>query len=597
MISNWHDSGNNKNELKRYIALVFTAIVSIAAGTPYLYGIYSPQLIQRVGFTTSDSATITLFTNAGIGFGGFFGGIIIDRFGPRLSIFLGSLGIFCGYFGVYQIYRHATANLGLICLCLTTVGAGSIISYFASLKAAQANFPAHKGSAGAIPVSCYGLAATIFSLIAATFFNETGGLLEFLAYFCGIVSFIGSFFVVIFKLLGDNDDDDDDDDDDYEHVFIDSDQVERNSIDEESCINSTNDQSILNYQAIRASENNVGSSSSPIKTSSSTRPAFPTESLRGSFSFWGIGSRTPRGSSTSLSSDIIPILKNIRDSDQTSQNRPTPNLSRNNSFSKSKSTVVDNLATPPTDTKFTKLRIPKRPQTSFEIVVNLLKNPVFLTHYVLVSLASGVGQMYIYSVGFIVAAQYNASKRSGLESLVSSASTPAQIQAVQVSAISLASFCGRLLSGFLSDFLYKTYHIQRLWIVLVTLCLEGLNQFLILSNTNNVHFITVTSAITGISYGLIFGVYPAIVADVFGTKSFSTTWGLVCTGPLITLYFLNKYFGIIYDSHTNKKTGICFDGNKCYKGAFELSFTLCFFMIIINLVLIYVQRKKRNQVS
>ncbi len=59
-----------------------------------------------------------------------------------------------------------------ICVAMVLVGFGSIISYFATIKAAQANFPKHRGSAGAIPVSGYGLSATIFSVIAAHYFKN-----------------------------------------------------------------------------------------------------------------------------------------------------------------------------------------------------------------------------------------------------------------------------------------------------------------------------------------------------------------------------------------------------------------------------------------
>ena len=53
----------------------------------------------------------------------------------------------------------------------------------------------------------------------------------------------------------------------------------------------------------------------------------------------------------------------------------------------------------------------------------------------------------------------------------------------------------------------------------------------------------------------------------------------MCTGPLITLWILNKYFGKLYDANTDSDTGICYLGNGCYQGAFELSLVLLWYDI------------------
>ena len=64
----------------------------------------------------------------------------------------------------------------------------------------------------------------------------------------------------------------------------------------------------------------------------------------------------------------------------------------------------------------------------------------------------------------------------------------------------------------------------------------------------------------------------------------------MCTGPLITLWILNKYFGKLYDANTDSDTGICYLGNGCYQGAFELSLVLCGMTFVVTLLLIYIQK-------
>ena len=203
-INNGNKSNTGSSHLPgRLTALIVSILVALASGTPYLYGVYSPQFVKQVGLTTSDSATISLATNLGSGVGGLPGGLIIDHFGPQKSILLGSVCIFIGYFAMHKIYEAKYDNLLIICLAMVLAGFGSITSYFATLKASQSNFPKHRGAAGAFPVSAYGFAATIFSIISATYFKgNSGGLLEFLSIFCGSMTFLGSFsFTFIWTIM------------------------------------------------------------------------------------------------------------------------------------------------------------------------------------------------------------------------------------------------------------------------------------------------------------------------------------------------------------------------------------------------------------
>lgn len=42
----------------RLTALITSILVALASGTPYLYGVYSPQFVKRIGLLASDSSTI-----------------------------------------------------------------------------------------------------------------------------------------------------------------------------------------------------------------------------------------------------------------------------------------------------------------------------------------------------------------------------------------------------------------------------------------------------------------------------------------------------------------------------------------------------------
>lgn len=561
---------------RRISALVVSVLVALALGTPYLYGVFAPQLVKRVGLTALDSASISMASNIGSGFGGLPAGLVIDHWGPANAILLGSLSVCAGYFALYEIYVHRIESLILICIAILFVGFGSILGFFSTLKAAQSNFPKHRGAASAFPVSSYGLSATIFSLIAALAYSDnTAGLLLFLSLFCGAVTFLGSFFVNIHL-------------EEEDHPNVDEEtplvlDTEETVPDEIQGSTSTSE---------RQSENLIPGNSS---TEQPLTPSSETPSLRGSFSFWGIGLRTPRNSTSYSSTDLKAKLDSLSDQEGSQSLSRFPSVNKLNAV-KVSSTPVNH-------------RKMKHP---LETIKERLTNKTFLTHYAVVSLISGIGQMYIYSVGFIVIAQYNYGKDKEKEfpsldhpliSLMSrgvsalSGAPPlsggaASLQALQVSLISIASFGGRLVSGFVSDFIHKKLHASRLWIVVFDTLILAVGQYISMVNVNNATLICIASVIIGGSYGLVFGTYPAIIADTFGTRTFSTSWGLICTGPLIVLFNLNKYFGAIYDKNTDKATGICYKGNSCYKQAFEVSFALCFVVFAISISLIAFQRKR-----
>lgn len=542
---------NNENyNTRRLCSLIISVLVSLASGTPYLYGTYAPQFIKRVGLTTSDSATISLASTIGCGLGGIPGGLIIDEYGPSIAIGIGSVSILVGYYGLYKIYEEKVFNLWLISVSMVLMSFGSIVSYFSTMKAVQANFPNHKGIAGCIPVSVFGLSATVFSTISATLFKqEVGNFLRFLALFCGSLTFFGSWFVKIY-------------DNDCECQITNNADPEANE-DTRLLIKHTKD----TYPC-----NTIYSSNSfkllPSTHKYSLREFYCNNLIT---SIRGLDEHTPSSSSTSFVSNSFTDIQGL--------NKSIPHKDVCVPISYSKNPLI--------------------------YIKYLLTNKIFLYHFFIVSIASGIGQMYIYSIGFIVKAQINY-KPSNITALnpmdnispfANSKNASATLQALQVSLISTSSFFGRIISGFLSDFVYKNYRIQRLWIVTGTILIFAVCQFILIINANKMGSIHFTSILTGGCYGLIFGNYPAIIADEFGTQVFSTTWGLICTGPMITLYALNKYFGIIYDRNTDSETGICYRGTDCYKGAFKLSFFLCFAILGVTLfVYIFnvVSNSKRN---
>lgn len=71
----------------------------------------------------------------------------------------------------------------------------------------------------------------------------------------------------------------------------------------------------------------------------------------------------------------------------------------------------------------------------------------FISYYLVLAVLQGIGQTYIYSVGFLVPLIFAGEDLSTVDV------TPASVQSVQVSLIAIFSFMGRLISGPVSDWL------------------------------------------------------------------------------------------------------------------------------------------------
>lgn len=221
--------------------------------------------------------------------------------------------------------------------------------------------------------------------------------------------------------------------------------------------------------------------------------------------------------------------------------------------------------------------------------LTLLRDKEFWKQFLIMGLLSGPGQMYIYCVGYCVRAL---ARYSDMEH------SPARVQtfqAIQVGLISVTNFGGRLLSGFTSDLLLHKYGLSRFWMLFAASSVMLIGNILAL-NLIHVHHIWVVSAVVGISYGLIYGVYPSIISDLFGMNRFSSNWGLVSITQVISSYIFSVIFGKIYDSNSVKNPDgpgmICNKGHKCYQPAFILTTITC--VITMGYLLLFIRQRYRQ---
>lgn len=230
-----------------------------------------------------------------------------------------------------------------------------------------------------------------------------------------------------------------------------------------------------------------------------------------------------------------------------------------------------------------------------------LSHPVFWCHYILLAVIQGLGQMYIYCVGYVVKAVHYYYTTTFPDESNPSLHT---LQASQVSVVAISSFLGRLSSGPSSDYIVGKLHLQRHWILVAGLLVMLVGHLMNLVDMTafftSLHganaMLTLVSVLIGFSYGYSFTCYPAIVADMFNMKNYSFIWGLMYSSTVFGLMVMTKVFGHFYDKNTNDWDDnlhdyVCAKASLCYDDAFKITSFACLLVLGSMLIYIYFRRQ------
>ncbi|QRW20549.1 glycoside hydrolase family 35 protein [Rhizoctonia solani] len=169
----------------------------------------------------------------------------------------------------------------------------------------------------------------------------------------------------------------------------------------------------------------------------------------------------------------------------------------------------------------------------------------FLIIFGIVGLLGGPGLMYINNVGSIVQALF-ASAGEGW-----SRREAEKAQASQVGIISVCSFVGRFVIGFLADHLSHNHTIPRTSCLLLSATI-GIVAISLLLNVTDVSRLWYVSGLWGISYGTVFALFPALVLERFGMPHFAQNAGLMGIAAKKALFgnVYNYTFGRNFDNHS-----------------------------------------------
>lgn len=210
----------------------------------------------------------------------------------------------------------------------------------------------------------------------------------------------------------------------------------------------------------------------------------------------------------------------------------------------------------------------------------LLPHKEFWILFALLALMCGIGLMTINNIGNIAQALWLSFDPETPESYI------AKRQVLHVSILSVMSFTGRLTSGIGSDILVRKYMLSRFWCLFVASIVFILAQIAALTITHP-PLLVLVSGLSGFAYGMLFGVYPSLVAHSFGVHGLSQNWGTMTLAPVISGNIFNLIYGRIYDSHSimDDKTGDrqCLEGKSCYENAFWMTLVASIGALVICL--------------
>ncbi len=141
---------------------------------------------------------------------------------------------------------------------------------------------------------------------------------------------------------------------------------------------------------------------------------------------------------------------------------------------------------------------------------------------------------------------------------------------LHVSIISIMSFCSRLISGASSDFLVR-HHRSRFSCVAASSFIFLLAQLYGMW-CGNPRLLWILSVLTGLAYGALYGVYPALVTDAFGLKQLSRNYGIISLAPILWSSIFNLNYGRIIDLNSStipNDEKQCTQGLQCYAEAYH----------------------------
>ncbi|GJE99445.1 MFS general substrate transporter [Phanerochaete sordida] len=488
------------------IATLFTSLlVSLGSGTNYVFSAYGPQLSARLHLSHTQMNIVGLSGNIGVYGTAPVWGWIVDHKGPRSLLALAFVTLLVGYTGIRHFFDEglpadakdiSTLTFLTLVLCSFLTGIGGNGGLTSSINSTAKSFPDHlRATVVGLVISGFGLSAFLFSTIAHVIFpGNTSEFLLVLAIGTSLPMVLGFFFVRPIPLphseygrLGE-----------APEVIVDEDEFSSES------------------PAVFHREHN-NSHTHLLGGHASDEDGFLDEDhLDPSFE---------RRHEQQTTDYVVPPSRGAL---ALSPTRPdsSRHRSRGSMTARSRPDFEDKL-------------LDGAPNIRGKA---LASSGNFWLLFVMCSLLSGTGLMYINNVGSISQALF-AKGNPDFDDRKA-----AQWQATQVSTVSVMNCLGRIIIGMIADSTKNHLRLPR------SLCICLVAAGFIVSQlyvhaVEDVSDLWKGSALLGLAYGGLFGLFPTITIEWFGLPHFSENWGFVSLAPMLGGNIFSLMFGRNLDAH------------------------------------------------
>lgn len=539
----------------RSISLFCSFLVALSAGSNYGFSSYSPQLQERLHLTSTQINIVGVMGNMGVYLSGPFWGRLVDRKGPKIALALGAFLVLIGYGGLsvsYQGTFWSSTSLSALGMFSLFSGLGNSGAFTAAMNAQAKSWrEERRGLCTALVLSGFGLSAFFYSTLSHTLFpGKTGDYLLLLAFGSSFSFLIGLAFI---KILPPD----------------------------------------LDYSLLPSSD--AGQAGTRRRTPSQVvtdaersedgglyvRPS-STYSRRRTSSDIG-------GRAYAFAQDTVSDEEASEDSAYTYGDR-ADSVTRRGVRAEEQQGLLQGGREANGSRSAGEASGSRKAEPTAGLVDKtgrkLLKDPDFLILFSIMTIISGTGLLVINNIGTMTRTlyEYNKREKGSLLEVVLAMDLSAmregdvqQLQAHQVSAISIGNALGRILMGLMSDLVVNQTGDARyrvfLLLLVCTLALLSQGAAAWPNIISDLKKLFGMSIVTGLMYGTLFGLCPVLTFEWFGLRHFSQNWGIISLSPVLAGNIFNLLFGKIYDSHVPKDgpSHFCPDGEECFRSVFRFT--------------------------
>lgn len=520
-----------QRHLLRTVAMLGACLATTTAGTVYLYSTYGPSLVKRLHLTSSQSNVVAIATNYGQLLSGPLFGWLADTLGPRVLSVFGALASFTAFSALAYTYQGTLGLPHWLVLVgyMVMVGLASQATNMAAVTTTTKNFKQNRGTAVSLCVAFFGLSPFMLSQINTMFFAngvepDTFGYLKFLSYLGFGTSSLAA---VMLSVVG----------------FGPSRSSRRLHFDQERQVHRVIPDGFVVDESVSGGD-----------SSSCNESVF---------------SGTPASAAVTINEERRILMEN---GDIPCYNAVAKIQSANANVSTPPSSILATSTPSPPPVAATTL---SRQQTTnadgidYDTARDLggmayLRDPEAQLLALVLFMCAGIGLFYTNNIGTIVNAMYYSSANHP------DPSTAQRLINHHVATVSLASFSGRLAIGALADTCKRLWGLPRSGLLVAVVVFMVASQA-VAGSATNLHVLLVGSALTGMSYGCMFGFMPTLVSVWFGTKYFGSNWGVTTIFIGFSGQALGAFFGIVYDMNMPDQDPSKCPGGECYRAAFGMS--------------------------